>query len=158
MAGRLAPAPSEAFVMKPEVTKFRLVLDLDVVRGSRWCELAPFREAVLCHFADPALRANVAALSEALVDHFLESEEEGADLGEPWAKVHLRALVEDLRHSREGLQEVVSNVEADDSMEDRQRLAQVATELIRDLYRDLSKIEDLLGPLPQPRPPKPAKR
>jgi hypothetical protein len=140
--------------MKPEVTKFRLVLDLDVVRGSRWRELAPFREAVLCHFADPSLRAKLAALGEALVDHFLELEEEAGDLGEPWAKVHLRALVGDLRHSREGLQEVVSNVEADDSLADGHRLAQAATELILGLDRDLSKVESLLGALPKPRPPK----
>jgi len=114
--------------------------------------LAPFREAVLCHFADPALRAKLAALGEALVDHFLELEEEAADLGEPWAKVHLRALVEDLRHSREGLREVVSNAEADDSLADGQRLTQAATELIRGLDRDLSKVESLLGAPPQPQP------
>ncbi|HEV7667825.1 MAG TPA: hypothetical protein VGS22_04830 [Thermoanaerobaculia bacterium] len=144
--------------MKPEVTKFRLVLDLDVVRGSRWRELAPFREAVLSHFADPALRANLAALSEALADQLLELEEEGGDLGEPWPKVHLRALVADVRHSRKGLQEVVSNLEEDDSIADRQRLIQVAAELIRGLDRDLPKIEDFLGPQPQPRPPKPPKR
>ncbi len=139
--------------MKPEVVKFRLVLDLDVVRGSRWRELAPFREAVLCHFADPALRAKLAALSEALADQLLELEVEPGDLGEPWPKVHLRALVGDLLHSRQGLQEVVANVEEDDSLADRQRLIQVATELIRSLDRDLPKVEDLLGPPPEARPP-----
>jgi hypothetical protein len=140
-------------LVKPETIKLRLVLDLDVVRGSRWRELSPFRESVLCHFADPALRANLAALSEALADQLLELEVEPGDLGEPWPKAHLRALVADLRHSREGLQEVLSNVEADESLQDRQRLNQVASELIWSLDRDLPKVEDLLGPPPEVRPP-----
>ncbi|MEP7008954.1 MAG: hypothetical protein ABJC13_01380 [Acidobacteriota bacterium] len=135
--------------MKPEVVKFQVVLDLEVVKGSRWRELAPFREAVLCHFADPELRAKLAVLTEAVADRLLELEKEGGDDGEPWPKVHLRALVADLRHSREGLNEAVSNLEENDSILDRKRLIQVATELIRDLDRDLSKIEDLLGPPPQ---------
>ncbi|HEV7672778.1 MAG TPA: hypothetical protein VGS22_30020 [Thermoanaerobaculia bacterium] len=108
----------------------------------------------MAHFADPALRENLAILGEALADQLLELEEEGGDLGEPWPKVRLRGLVADLRHSREGLQEVVSNLKEDDSMADRQRLIQVSAELIRDLDRDLSKVEDLLGSPPEPLPPK----
>lgn len=134
--------------------KVRLVLDLTVVKGTRWRELAPFREAVLCHFADPALRANLAVLSEALADHLLELEEEGGEAGEPWPKARFRALVADLLHSREGLREVLSNVEEEESPADRQRWIEVAAELLRDLDRGLAKAEDLLGPPPAPRDPK----
>lgn len=141
--------------MKLEVTKFHLVLELDLVRGNcRWRELAPFREAVLSHFADAELRAHLALLGEALAEHLLEFEQEAVSPGEPWPKVQLRALTVDLRHSWEGLQEVVSTAEGDDSLADRQQLIQISKELIRGLDRDLSKVESFLGSIPKPRPPK----
>jgi len=142
-------------LVKLEVTKFHLVLELDLVRGSnRWRELAPFREAVLSHFADPELRAHLALLSEALADHLLEFEEGAPELGEPWPRVQLRALTTDLRHSWEGLKTLVSAAKGDESLADQKRLIQVSEELTRGLDRDLSKVESLLGALPKPRPPK----
>ncbi len=136
--------------MKAEAAKLRLVLDLEVVQGSRWRELAPFREAVLCHFANPALRANLAILSEALADQLLELEEGGdpREPAEPWPKAHLRALVADLRHSREGLAEVVSSVAEKESPADRPPWLKAATQLLRDLERGLTRAEELLGPPP----------
>jgi len=109
---------------------------------------------VLCHFASPALRANLAVLAEALADQLLELEGdaveagEAADAPEVWPKARFRALVADLRHSREGLAEVVSNVLEEESPADRPQWIEAATELLRDLMRGLSRAEVLLGPPP----------
>lgn len=156
-------AETTAAIEAIEAVPLRLVLDLQVVRGSRWRELAPFREAVLCHFASPALRANLAVLAEALADQLLELEGDAVEAGEatdaseatePWPKARFRALVADLRHSREGLAEVVSNVLEEESPADRPRWIEAAAELLRALTRGLSNAEELLGAPPELRDPR----
>ena len=92
--------------MKLEVTKVRLILHLEVVKGRRWRELAPFREAVLFHFTPPALRSQVVALSEAVADQILEEVTENPGYGEPESRAHLRAVMVDLQHGGMSLGEI----------------------------------------------------
>ncbi|MEP7011691.1 MAG: hypothetical protein ABJC13_15310 [Acidobacteriota bacterium] len=135
--------------MNPEVVKYRLVLDLDVVRGSRWRELAPFREAVLSHFANPDLRAELAVVCEAIADQMLEREEEDLAPGESWATARLRAVLADLLFSKKALDEILTILPDDDSIPNRQQLSQRAAALVRQLDRDLANLESDLGPPPE---------
>ncbi len=134
--------------MTLEVVKVRLVLNLQVQKGSRWRELAPFRESVLAHFANPELRAELAALCEAVADQLLEREEEGPAPGEPWSTVHLRAVIEDLRYSKEGLRALRAALSENGSIPNRKQLSQHIAALIRQLDRGLGDLELDLGPPP----------
>ncbi len=137
--------------MKPEVTKVRLVLDLDVVRGRRWRELAPFREAVLFHFTPSALRGKVVALSEAIADQILEEVTENLGLGEPEARAHLRAVLADLQHGGMSLREVVAST-PDETEEPKDREAfRLSLRLAKHLERALLDLNGLIGPAPPAR-------
>ncbi len=134
--------------MKPEVTKVRLVLDLDVVRGRRWRELAPFREAVLFHFTPSALREKVVALGEAIADQILEEVTEGSGSGEPEARAHLRAVIADLEHGGMSLREVVASTPGEtEEPKDREALRR-AHRLAKYLERALADLNGLIGPAP----------
>ncbi len=134
--------------MKPQVLKFRLVLDLDVVRGRRWRELAPFREAVLFHFAPAALREKVIALSEAMADRILEEVTEDSGLGEPEARAHLRAVIADLAHGAMSLREVAASTpDETEAPQDREALRR-SLRLAKHLERALAELNGLIGPAP----------
>ncbi len=140
--------PMELTLMKPQVVKFRLVLDLDVVRGRRWRELAPFREAVLFHFAPAALREKVIALSEAMADQILEEVTENVGLNEPPVRAHLRAVIADLAHSALALREVATSPPGETEVpKDREALRR-SLRLAQHLERELHKLKDLMGPAP----------
>ncbi len=134
--------------MKPEVTRVRLVLDLDVVRGRRWRELAPFREAVLFHFTPAALRGKVVALSEAMADQILEEVTEAPGFGEPIARAHLRAVIADLQHGATSLREVSASPPGEtESPQDRAALRR-SHRLAKQLERALADLNGLIGPAP----------
>jgi hypothetical protein len=135
--------------MKVEVAKVRLVLHLDVVTNNPWREMAPFREAVLAHFADPALRAELVALSEAVADQVLERKREEAPADrEPWPIELLRAVLVDFRHSLESLKGTVALLEEGDPIPNGKRLSRHSATLTEGLDRDLRKLEKDLGPSP----------
>ncbi len=134
--------------MKAKVTKVRLVLELDVVRGRRWHELAPFREAVLFHFTPAALREKVVVLSEAVADQILEEVTDATGFDEPEFRAYLRAVIADLRHSRLSLQEVVSSyAEEMEAPKDRE-VSLLSLRLAEQLEKALAEIEALIGPAP----------
>ncbi|HEV7672559.1 MAG TPA: hypothetical protein VGS22_28915 [Thermoanaerobaculia bacterium] len=134
--------------MKTKVIKVRMILNLEVVRGKRWRELSPFREAVLFHFTPPALRDQVIVLSEAVVDKILEEVTDVADFGEPDSRAHLRAVIADLQHDRMSLREVVaSHPDEMEALEDRESF-RLALRLAKYLERALANLERLIGPAP----------
>jgi hypothetical protein len=138
--------------MKAKVTKLRLVLDLEVVEGKRWRELAPFREAVLFHFTPAALREKVVTLSEAVADQILEEVTDKAGYGEPESRAYLRAVITDLQHGGLGLREVVALPSNDtDAPEDRESL-RLSLRLAKYLERALADLERLIGPPPASKP------
>ncbi len=132
--------------MKPHVTKFRLVLDLDVVRGRRWRELAPFREAVLFHFVPSALREKVVVLGEAMADQILEEVTDDSGLGEPLARAHLRAVIADLEHGAMSLREVAASTPAETEVPQDRAALRRSLRLAQHLERELHKLNDLMGP------------
>ncbi len=135
--------------MKTEVSKVRLVLNLEVVRGRRWRELAPFREAVLFHFSPQALRSQVVALSEAVADQILEEVTEAASSNESGFRPHLQAVMTDLQHGGLSLEEVVaSHSEEMDSPKDREASG-LALRLAEHLKAALAALEELIGEVPE---------
>jgi hypothetical protein len=134
--------------MKVEVTRVRLFLDLQVVRGRRWRDLAPFREAVLFHFTPPALREQVVALCEAVADQILEEVTADLGYGEPRSRAQLRAVLADLQHDKFALVETVTaaadEIEEPDAREIRRRSMRLA----KHLERELAGLESLIGPPP----------
>ncbi len=135
--------------MKVKVTKVRLVLDLEVVRGRRWRELSPFREAVLFHFTPPALREQIVVLSEALADRILEEVTEAATFGEPGFRAHLRAVMADLKHDGLSLREFVAAYSQEmEAPKDRETL-RLTLHLAEALERALADLDSLIGPAPR---------
>ncbi len=131
-----------------EVTRVRLVLNLEVMRGSRWRELAPFREAVLFHFAPAALRGKVVALCEAMADQILEEVTENVGLDEPEARAHLRAVIADLEHGAMALREVAALAPDETEVpQDREALRR-SLRLAKHLERELLDLNGLIGPAP----------
>ncbi len=131
-----------------QVTKVRLVLDLEVVRGRRWRELAPFREAVLFHFTPPALRDKVIAMSEAVADRILEEVTAESGQGEPEVLAHLRAVIADLRHGENSLREVAATYADEIEAAEKRDLLRLALQLARSVERGLAKIESRIGTAP----------
>ncbi len=133
---------------KPEVTKLRLFFDLDVVRGNRWRELAPFREAVLFHFTPPALREQIVLLSEALADRILEDVTEAPTFGEPGWRAHLRAVMADLEHDGAGLREFVAAYSGEMIAPNDREILRLSLRLAEALERTLTELSGLIGPAP----------
>lgn len=137
--------------MKPEVAKFRLVLDLEVVRGRRWRELAPFREAVLFHFTPPAIREQIVVLSEALADRILEEVTEALPFGEPSSRAHLRAVMADLEHDGSSLREFVTAYSEEMVAPNDREALRISLRLAEALERALADLKGLIGPAPERR-------
>ncbi|MEP7012508.1 MAG: hypothetical protein ABJC13_19480 [Acidobacteriota bacterium] len=134
--------------MKIEVTRVRLFLDLQVVRGRRWRDLAPFREAVLFHFTPPALREQVIALCEAVADQVLEEVTADLGYGETRFRAHLRAILADLQQGRLALRENVAPAADEIEETDDQEIHRRSLRLAKHLERELASLENLLGPPP----------
>ncbi len=131
---------------KPEVLRVRVVLDLEVVRGRRWRELALFREAVLYHFTPPALREKLIAMSEAVADQVLEELTNEPGHGASGFRPHLQAVLADLRHSEKSLREVEAAYRDEiEATEDREVL-RLTLRLARAIEQGLAKIADRVGP------------
>lgn len=133
---------------KPEITKVRLFLDLDVVRRSRWRELAPFREAVLFHFTPSALRQQIVVLSEALADRILEEVTEAPAFAEPGYRAHLRAVMADLAHDGGSLREFVAAYADEMEAPDDREISRIALQVAEALARALVELNVLIGPAP----------
>ncbi len=133
---------------KPEIMKVRLVLDLDVVRGRRWRELAPFREAVLFHFTPSALRQQVVVLSEALADQILEEVTEAPSFAEPSSRAHLRAVMADLAHDGGSLREFVAAYSDEMEAPDDREILRISLQVAEVLERALVELNVLIGPAP----------
>ncbi len=134
---------------KPEITKFRLSLDLDVVRGSRWREMAPFREAVLFHFTPPAIRQQIVVLSEALADRILEEATEAPPFGEPSSRAHLRAVMADLEHDGSSLREFAAAYSEEMVAPNDREALRISLRLAEALERAVADLNVLIGPVPE---------
>ncbi|HEV7672026.1 MAG TPA: hypothetical protein VGS22_26190 [Thermoanaerobaculia bacterium] len=134
--------------MKIEVTRVRLFLDLDVVRGRRWRDLAPFREAVLFNFTPPALREQVVALCEAVADQILEEVTADLGYGEPRSRAQLRAILLDLQHGKFALRENVETMADEIDRPDDREIRRRSIRLAKHLERELAGLESLIGPPP----------
>ncbi len=137
---------------KPEITKVRQFLDLDVVRGTRWRELAPFREAVLFHFSPPALRQQIVVLSEALADQILENVTEAPALAEPGYRAHLRAVMADLEHDEGSLREFAAAYAEEMVGPKSREILRVSRQLAEALEGALEELQGLIGPAPGENP------
>ncbi len=133
---------------KPEVTKLRLYLDLDVVRGRRWRELAPFREGVLFHFSPAALRQEIVVLSEALADRILESVTEAPAFTEPGYRAHLRAVMADLAHDGGSLREFFAAYSDEMVAPADREILRLALQVAEALGHALVELNVLIGPAP----------
>jgi hypothetical protein len=134
--------------MKIEVTRVRLFLDLQVVRGRRWRDLAPFREAVLFNFTPPALRDQVIALCEAVADQVLEEVTADRGYGEPRFRAQIRAILADLQHGKLALRESVATAVEEIEKPDDREIHRRSLRLARHLERELASLESLIGPPP----------
>jgi hypothetical protein len=134
--------------MKIEVTRVRLFLDLQVVRGRRWRDLAPFREAVLFNFTPPALRDRVIALCEAVADQVLEEVTADLGYGEPRFRAQLRAVLADLQHGKFALRESVATAADEIEKPDEREIHRRSVRLAEHLERELAGLERLIGPAP----------